>query len=148
MKKEIVIKSTVGLHASLAAKIVQAASNYAVDIFLHYKDETIDVKSILGLMSLAVPCGENVVFLQKTPATEFRDGHAGFGGKRHRLAHGGRRTACVLPQQPRRRTRPHHLPAGRHAMFMRTARLPGDRRLHSRASAQMPRQARHVATGF
>ena len=61
MKKEIVIKSTVGLHASLAAKIVQAASNYAVDIFLHYKDETIDVKSILGLMSLAVPCGENVV---------------------------------------------------------------------------------------
>ncbi|MCR5349917.1 MAG: HPr family phosphocarrier protein [Acholeplasmatales bacterium] len=61
MKKEIVIKSTVGLHASLAAKIVQAASNYAVDIFLHYKEETIDVKSILGLMSLAVPCGENVV---------------------------------------------------------------------------------------
>ena len=61
MEKTIVVKSTVGLHASLAAKIVQAASNYSVDIFLHYKTKTIDVKSILGLMSLAIPSGENVV---------------------------------------------------------------------------------------
>ena len=61
MDKTIVVKSTVGLHASLAAKIVQAASNYSVDIFLHYKTKTIDVKSILGLMSLAIPSGENVV---------------------------------------------------------------------------------------
>lgn len=61
MEKQIVVKSTVGLHASLAAKIVQAASKYSVDIFLHYKDKTIDVKSILGLMSLAIPSGENVV---------------------------------------------------------------------------------------
>ncbi len=61
MNKEIVVKSTVGLHAQLAAKVVQAASKYSVDIFLHYKTETIDVKSILGLMSLAIPSGENVV---------------------------------------------------------------------------------------
>ena len=61
MKKQIVVKSTVGLHASLAAKIVQAASKYSVDINLHYHDKTVDVKSILGLMSLAIPSGENVV---------------------------------------------------------------------------------------
>ncbi len=61
MEKQILVKSTVGLHASLAAKIVQAASKYSVDILLHYKDKTIDVKSILGLMSLAIPSGENVV---------------------------------------------------------------------------------------
>lgn len=61
MKKTIVVKSTVGLHASLAAKIVQAASKYSVDINLIYNDKVIDVKSILGLMSLAVPAGENVV---------------------------------------------------------------------------------------
>ena len=53
--------STVGLHASLAAKVVQAASKYAVDINLIYNDKVIDVKSILGLMSLAIPAGENVV---------------------------------------------------------------------------------------
>lgn len=61
MEKSIVIKSTVGLHASLAAKVVQAANKYSVDINLHYKDKVVDVKSILGLMSLAIPSGENVV---------------------------------------------------------------------------------------
>ncbi len=61
MEKQIVVKSTVGLHASLAAKIVHAASKYSVDINLHYHNKTIDVKSILGLMSLAIPSGENVV---------------------------------------------------------------------------------------
>lgn len=61
MEKQIVVKSSVGLHASLAAKIVQAASKYSVDILLHYRDKTINVKSILGLMSLAIPSGENIV---------------------------------------------------------------------------------------
>ncbi|NLN50638.1 MAG: HPr family phosphocarrier protein [Acholeplasmataceae bacterium] len=60
MVKEIIIKNTKGLHASLAVKLVQAASKYAVEIELHYKDKTIDLKSILGLMSLAIPPGENV----------------------------------------------------------------------------------------
>lgn len=61
MQKQIVVKSTVGLHASLAAKVVQAASYYSVDITLHYHDKEVDVKSILGLMSLAIPSGENVI---------------------------------------------------------------------------------------
>ena len=33
MQKMIVVKSTVGLHASLAAKVVKAASQYSVDPF-------------------------------------------------------------------------------------------------------------------
>ena len=74
MEKQIVVKSTVGLHASLAAKVVQAASKYSVDINLHYKDKVVDVKSILGLMSLAIPSGENVVIVatgdQATDAIE------------------------------------------------------------------------------
>ena len=61
MEKKIVVKSTVGLHASLAARVVQAASRYAVDINLHYHDKVVDIKSILGLMSLVIPQGENVV---------------------------------------------------------------------------------------
>ncbi len=60
MEKTILIKSTAGLHAELAAKIVQTASRYDVDIRLVYSNVTIDAKSILGLMSLAVPMGENV----------------------------------------------------------------------------------------
>ncbi len=61
MTKSVTVKNTVGLHAALAAKVVQAASKYNVDINLIYDDKTIDVKSILGLMSLAIPAGENVV---------------------------------------------------------------------------------------
>ncbi|MBM7453408.1 phosphocarrier protein [Acholeplasma morum] len=60
MEKEVIVKSTTGLHASLAVKIVQTASKYAVNIELHYKDKVVDLKSILGLMSLAIPQGENV----------------------------------------------------------------------------------------
>lgn len=63
MEKKIVVKNTAGLHAALAARLVQAASQYDVDIALHYKNEIIDLKSILGLMSLAIPSGKDVVIV-------------------------------------------------------------------------------------
>lgn len=70
MEKEITIKSTAGLHAALAAKVVQTASKYAVDIELHYADKIVDLKSILALMSLAVPHGENVKIVAKGSRAE------------------------------------------------------------------------------
>ncbi len=70
MEKEITIKSTAGLHAALAAKVVQTASKYAVNIELHYDDKVVDLKSILALMSLAVPHGENVKIVAKGPRAE------------------------------------------------------------------------------
>lgn len=60
MEKTIIVKSTVGLHASLASKVVQTAAKFDVDVKLIYSDKVVDAKSILGLMSLAVPHGENV----------------------------------------------------------------------------------------
>ncbi len=63
MEKKILVKSTVGLHARLASKVVQTASQFDVDIELHYNDKVVDVKSILGLMSLAIPSGENVTIV-------------------------------------------------------------------------------------
>lgn len=59
-EKELIIKSTAGLHASLAVKLVQAMDKYNVDIKLHYNEKVVDMKSILGLMSLAIPEGANV----------------------------------------------------------------------------------------
>ena len=70
MEKQITIKSTNGLHAALAAKVVQTASRYAVEIELHYMDKVVDLKSILALMSLAVPHGENVRIIAKGPRAE------------------------------------------------------------------------------
>ena len=60
MQKEIVLNSTVGLHAKIASKLVQLATKYAVDVKLYYNDQIVDAKSILGLMSLAIPSGENI----------------------------------------------------------------------------------------
>ncbi|HOO43642.1 MAG TPA: HPr family phosphocarrier protein [Bacillota bacterium] len=60
MEKTITIKSTEGLHAQLAYKLVQVSNKYEVDIHLAYEHVKIDAKSILGLMSLAVPHGKNV----------------------------------------------------------------------------------------
>jgi len=60
MQKEIILRSTVGLHAKIASKLVQLASKYSVDVKLYYNDQVVDAKSILGLMSLAIPSGENI----------------------------------------------------------------------------------------
>lgn len=63
MDKKITIKSTHGLHAQLANKLVQVSNKYDVDVRLEYENVIIDAKSILGLMSLAVPHGENVLLI-------------------------------------------------------------------------------------
>ena len=60
MEQFITIKDTQGLHALLANKLVQVSNKYDVDLQLAYEHVVIDAKSILGLMSLAVPHGENV----------------------------------------------------------------------------------------
>jgi len=60
MKTELTLKSTAGLHAQLASKVVQVSAQYDAEITLEYSDKVVDAKSILGLMSLAVPKGENV----------------------------------------------------------------------------------------
>lgn len=63
MKKEILITSTSGIHAALASKVVQLSHQFDAEVKLHYKDKVIDIASILGLMSLAVPEGENVTLI-------------------------------------------------------------------------------------
>jgi len=60
VEKTIMLNNTNGLHASLASKIVHMASRYDALVRLIYKDQVVDAKSILGLMSLAIPYGDNV----------------------------------------------------------------------------------------
>jgi phosphocarrier protein len=70
MEKIMVINNTVGLHASLAAKLVQTASSFDVDVKLVYNDKVVDAKSILGLMSLAIPSGKDVKVVANGPDAE------------------------------------------------------------------------------
>lgn len=65
MEKTITITSTKGLHAQLANKLVQITNKLDVDMKLVYQNVVVDAKSILGLMSLAVPQGKNVELIAK-----------------------------------------------------------------------------------
>ncbi len=60
MELSITIENTRGLHARLASKLVQVSNKYQAEVHLAYGNVIVDAKSILGLMSLAVPQGENV----------------------------------------------------------------------------------------
>jgi phosphocarrier protein HPr len=64
------IDSTDGVHARVATAMVNAAQRYSVDMKLIYKDKIIDVKSILGLMSLAIPRGEDIVLISSGERAE------------------------------------------------------------------------------
>ncbi len=67
MKREMTINNTEGLHAVLASKLVQLASNMDADVRLEYADQTVDAKSVLSLISLAIPSGENVNVIAEGP---------------------------------------------------------------------------------
>ncbi len=54
------IENTSGITAQMAQKIVQVASEFESDITLCYLKKEVDLKSILGIMSLAVLEGAKV----------------------------------------------------------------------------------------
>lgn len=59
-KKGKVLLDT-GIQARPAAQFVQIASKFRSEILLEYKGKQVNVKSIMGVMSLAVPNGEEVI---------------------------------------------------------------------------------------
>ena len=61
MKKSVVVRMPEDLEARPIAKLVQLANKYASKIYLELGDARVNVKSIMGMMSLALINGENVV---------------------------------------------------------------------------------------
>lgn len=59
-KKVLKIDSTSGIDALLAQKVVNLASEFEADMTLRYQNKEVDLKSILGIMSLAVIKDSNV----------------------------------------------------------------------------------------
>ncbi len=55
MKKTLTITDEAGMHARPASKLVQTASQYDADITISYKGKSVDLKSVMGVMSLGVP---------------------------------------------------------------------------------------------
>lgn len=56
-KREFTITSETGIHARSATILVQAASKFSSDITLSYEGKSVNLKSIMGVMSLGV--GQN-----------------------------------------------------------------------------------------
>jgi len=54
-KKEFTIISEVGLHARPATVLVQNASRFSSEIEIDYQGKQVNVKSIMGVMSLGMP---------------------------------------------------------------------------------------------
>ncbi len=58
--KRLHIVAETGIHARPATLLVQTASKFASDITLNYKDKSVNLKSIMGVMSLGVGQGADV----------------------------------------------------------------------------------------
>lgn len=56
-KREFNVIAETGIHARPATLLVQAASKFNADINLEYKGKSVNLKSIMGVMSLGV--GQN-----------------------------------------------------------------------------------------
>ena len=59
--KDFHIVAETGIHARPATLLVQTASKFASDITLDYKGKAVNLKSIMGVMSLGVGQGADVL---------------------------------------------------------------------------------------
>ncbi len=60
IEKQIEVVNKLGLHARAAAKLVNAASAYESDVWIEYNGQSVNAKSIMGLMMLAAAHGSVV----------------------------------------------------------------------------------------
>lgn len=60
ISKKIVIKIPTGLEARPVALLVQVASQYESNVYVECEDKKVNAKSIMGMMSLGLPAGEEI----------------------------------------------------------------------------------------
>lgn len=60
LSKKIVIKIPTGLEARPVALLVQVASQYESNVYVECEEKKINAKSIMGMMSLGLPAGEEI----------------------------------------------------------------------------------------
>ena len=59
-EKQFTVIADTGIHARPATLLVQTASRFTADIQLGYKDKTVNLKSIMGVMSLGIGKGAEI----------------------------------------------------------------------------------------
>jgi phosphocarrier protein HPr len=70
LKGSFVIQNRLGLHARAAALFVQSVTALDADVFVSKDGETVNGKSIMGLMMLAAGKGSSIEVEARGPAAE------------------------------------------------------------------------------
>lgn len=60
ISEELTIRNKLGLHARPCALLSKTANLFSSSVLLRHKDRAVDAKSILGLMTMAMPCDTTV----------------------------------------------------------------------------------------
>jgi catabolite repression HPr-like protein len=60
-EQTVVVKLKTGLHARPAALFVQEANKFSSEIFVVKNEKKVNAKSIMGIMSLAISSGTEIV---------------------------------------------------------------------------------------
>ncbi len=58
---KIIVTADTGLHARPAAQIVEASKNFDSEILLSKNDKSVNGKSIMGILSLTVATGDEII---------------------------------------------------------------------------------------
>ncbi len=62
-RQDAMIVNKLGLHARAAAKVVHTANQFSSSIVIRAKDEEVNAKSILGLLTLAASKGTRITVI-------------------------------------------------------------------------------------
>ena len=60
IEKILTVRNRAGIHARPAALIAQTANKFASEIFLEKENSSVNAKSIIGILSLAIMAGEEI----------------------------------------------------------------------------------------
>lgn len=61
VEKTFTITSETGIHARPATQLVNKATQFSCELTLEYRERTVNLKSIMGVMSLGVGRGAKIV---------------------------------------------------------------------------------------
>ena len=70
LRKELDVRSKIGLHARPAALFVQTANKFSSDVFVEKDTKKVNGKSIMGIMSLGVAKNEKITIIIDGPDEE------------------------------------------------------------------------------
>lgn len=68
--EEVVVKNPLGIHARPASALARRANDFESDIYLTYKKNRVNAKSIMGLLTLGAAHGSRIEVLCSGPDAE------------------------------------------------------------------------------